>query len=76
VELRSLIQIRSNSITDGRNEHTVNLVSDVTRPYYEPMSSALARFHLRLNNIFRPGGKVFYAGGLSPLALACSGWLP
>ena len=38
------------------------------------MSSALARFRLRLNNIFRPGGKVFYGWWI---VAACAGvqWL-
>ena len=58
----------------ARNEGSVNLVSTATRPYYVHMSSALARLRFRLNNIFRPGGRVFYGWWI---VAACAGvqWL-
>ena len=31
-------------------------------------------FRLRLNNIFRPGGKVFYGWWIVAACAACSGW--
>ena len=69
-----MLPLKESKSAAARKQRPVNLASLAARPYYALMASALTRTSRQLNNVFRPGGKVFYGWWI---VMACAGvqWL-